>query len=135
MYRVFTLIIFLKFVWERQVSKPFRPQWNKWHIKYQRVMEVWSKRFRDYSSGVDTGKKMKTSSKFYGFPILANVSPIFHNVSPIFKFFKVRKCERCGSLNPRLFIALQIYWIIISGVLIFREKLMFFSFQSHKPTN
>ena len=32
-------------------------------------------------------------------------------------FFKVRKCERCGSLNPRLtlvaeFIAFTNYWIL-----------------------
>ena len=57
--------------------------------------------------------------KISRFPILSNVSPIFHNVSSIFhnvspiisqcfpdfsltKFFKVRKCERCGILNPRL---------------------------------
>ena len=35
----------------------------------------------DMVPSADTGKKL-TSSKFPGFPILINISPIFHNVSP-----------------------------------------------------
>ena len=36
-----------------------------------------------YKAGADTGKKL-TSSKFPGFPILSNISPIFHKVFPVF---------------------------------------------------
>ena len=58
-----------------------------------------------------------TSSKFHGFPILFNVSLIFHNVSPIFKFFQARKCERCGSLNPRLIPPSYFYFRFINHIL------------------
>ena len=54
--------------------------------------------------GADTRKKW-TSSKFPGFPVLSNIFPIFPQRFPDFsltKFFKVHKCERCGSLNPCL---------------------------------
>ena len=61
--------------------------------------------------GADTGKKL-TSSKFLGFPKFYPIFPRFSQRFPDFsqrfpdfsltKFFKVRKCERCGSLNPYL---------------------------------
>ena len=41
-------------------------------------------------------KKKWTSSKFPGFPILSNVSPIFHNASPISYW---QKCSRFASAN------------------------------------
>ena len=58
------------------------------------------------SSGAAAGKKW-TFSKLPGFPIIHNISPTFSQRFPDFsltKFFKVRKCKRCGSLNPRLFM-------------------------------
>ena len=53
------------------------------------------------NSGADTGKN-EPSSKFPGF---IQYLPDFLQHFPDFsqtKFFKVRKCERCGSLNPSL---------------------------------
>ena len=54
--------------------------------------------------GADTGKKMNLLkiSRFPDFILcLPDFSQRFPDFSPT-KFFKVRKCERCGILNPRL---------------------------------
>ena len=53
---------------------------------------------------VDTGKKMNIL-KISRFSDFIQCFPDFSQRFPDFsliKFFEVRKCERCGSLNPRL---------------------------------
>ena len=59
-----------------------------------------------YSSGADIGKKMNLL-KISRFPDFIQYLLDFSHRFPDFsltKFFKVRNCERCDSLNPRLFI-------------------------------
>ena len=52
----------------------------------------------DLHLGADTGKKMNLPDFIQCLP---DFSPRFLDFS-LKSFFKVRKCERCGSLNPRL---------------------------------
>ena len=57
----------------------------------------------------------KWTSKISRFPDFIQYFPDFSQPSPDFsltKFFKVRDCERCGSLNPRLWY----YWDQIQKV-------------------
>ena len=74
------------------------------------------------TADADTGKKMNPVSRFYLiFPDFFTTFPWFFTNS---KFFKVRKCERCGSLNPRLTLLYKPNYLTVRAAL---KSVAFFS--------